>query len=518
MLRPKLFQRLPLRLAGTILLLSAVALITLTEISRRAVERLLLEQAEVQAALSTSAVVDGLDGVIGSAERMTRLMAREFGDRPLTAAEAEKRARDVLLDNPNFSACTIALDPAGAAPRLAVEVRADNTPTHFTTRDLAATPQPPWPQAWYQEAKQRAEAVWSEPYVDRDGSNRNAVRIAVPILHVTADNDRQPVGAVAIVLDLEWLRRLANLQEFSDTAFTIVFSRTGRLVLHPKPNYAIAETIETLADKTGAPDLLTIRQNIIARRQGILAYAETTPPRRVHVNYKPARFAGWGVIVGFDEAEFLKTQRTYRAITFGVLGGLLLLLGGIAILVTHYALRPLGQLAIAADEIAARNLDVAIPIPRREDEVGSLARSFAAMRDALKTQHLERRWAAQSIEHQLHYHRLIVDSMHELVFVLTKALNISRINPATLRATGYTEAELLKTPLPKVVRLAVDGPSADLLSRAVREGRELHSLVAFVRHRDGRELSVSLNLVPIHDSGRVVGAVVTLRENTSSTS
>ncbi|MES2693758.1 MAG: cache domain-containing protein [Verrucomicrobiota bacterium] len=513
--RAKLLHRLPVRLAGSILLLSAVTLITLTELGRRAVERLLLQQAEVQAALSTAAVVDGLDAVIGSAERTARLVAREFADRALTAAEAEKRARDILLDNPNLQAGIIAREGASGS-FVAIEVHQADTATRFATRNLT-TGEAAWPAPWYRDVLDKATPVWSEPYLDRGGSDRNVVRLAVPILR-DPEGAREPVGAVAIVLDLEWLRRLANLQEFSDTSFTIVFSRSGRLILHPRPTYAVAETIETLAAKTGAPELLTIRQNILSRRQGSLTYAETAPSRRVQVNYKPARFGGWGVIVGFDEAEFLKTQRTYRLISFGLLGGLLLLLTGIVIVVTHLALRPLGQLAVAADEIARRNLDCTVPAPRREDEVGLLARSFLAMRDALKLQHLERRWGAQSIEHQLRYNQLIVDSMRELVFVLTKALHISRVNPATLKATGYDEAALLQAPIARIVQLTGEEAATADIKQALRDGTELHDLPATVLHREGRTLPMRLTFVPIRDSGRIVGGVVTLHDPSSGVS
>jgi PAS domain S-box-containing protein len=339
------------------------------------------------------------------------------------------------------------------------------------------------------------------------------VRVAVPVFR-DAGGEREVIGAVALTLDLEWLRRLANLQEFSDTSFTIVFSRTGRVILHPRANYAIAETIDTLAEKTSVPELLSIRRNILARRQGVLRYNEPLNARRVHVNYKPVRAAGWGIIVGFDEAEFLKTQRAYRRITFGALAALLILLTGIVVVVTHVALRPLGQLATAADEISRRNLDCEVTVPRRNDEVGGLARSFAAMRDALQAQHLERRWAAQSIEQQLHYQQLIFASMRELVFVLTKTLRISRVNPAVLRVTGHDEASLIQTPLARIVQLADgSGDPSPMLAAALKGEREVDRLSVIVKHREGRELSMLLSVVPIRDGGRVVGAVVTLRDD-----
>jgi sigma-B regulation protein RsbU (phosphoserine phosphatase) len=515
-MRVSFLRSLPVRLAGLILLLSGLTLLALSELNRRAVERLLLEQAEIQAATATTAVVDGLDAVIGSVERLARFVAKDLEGRTLSAAEAEKLARDVLLDSAHIHGCSIAFEPRGpAAARLGVAVHRTNSPSRFVTRDLAAPDQTFWTRDWYREALERGQAVWGEPFFDQGGSERNVVRIAVPFFR--ADNDdRVPAGVVAAVIELDWLRRLANVNEFSDTSYTIIFSRSGRLIIHPKANYVIAETVETLAAKNNTPELATIRQNILAKRQGSLRYPETLPARRVHVNYKPTKIAGWGVIVGYDEAEFLKTQRAFRGITAAFLGSLLAVLAGIVILVTRFALRPLGELAVAADEIARKNLDCAIAPPKRDDEVGRLTASFRSMRDALKAQHLERRWAGQSIEHQLRYNQLIIDSVGELVFVLTKALNISRINPAVLRTTGQTEVELIKSPLARLVQLApgpggVAMPTPETLAAALKEGRSLHDLPATVATKGGAPLTALLTLVPLRDDNRVVGGVVTLR-------
>ena len=53
---------------------------------------------------------------------------------------------------------------------------------------------------------------------------------------------------------------------------------------------------------------------------------------------------------------------------------------------------------------------------------------LASTNATLSTENLERQWANQALEHQLRYNHLIVDSINDLVFVLTKALNISRVN------------------------------------------------------------------------------------------
>jgi nitrogen fixation/metabolism regulation signal transduction histidine kinase len=234
------------------------------------------------------------------------------------------------------------------------------------------------------------------------------------------------------------------------------------------------------------------------------------------VNYKPTKVAGWGVVVGYDEAEFLKNQQAFRGIALLFLGATLLILAGIVITVTRYALRPLGQLAAAADEIAQRNLDCKIPEPSRNDEIGLLTRSFQSMREALKEQLLERRWASQSLEHQLKYNNLIIDSMGELVFVLTKTLNISRINPAVSKYAGYAPADVIRLPLCRVVTLVKSegsdaAESTSAMVAALKAGQSMYDMPAIITAKNGEEIGARLTLVSLQDGNAVVGAVVTLR-------
>lgn len=512
-MRVPLLQSLGVRLAAALLILIGLTLIVATELNRRAVERILGEQVELQAALSTSAVVDGLDAVVGSVERVAGLVGRDLEGRRLDAAEVRRVATNALADQPQIVSIGVAFEPRGldgTTERFGLAALRANNAERFVLQDLTQAGSAYWERDWYSEAIDKAQPVWSEPFFDRGGTERNAVRLAVPFFR-TSNEERVPAGVVVCLLELDWLRRLANLNEFSDTSFIIVFSRSGRLIIHPKPNFAIAETVETLADKTAAPEYAQIRQQVLARRQGSLSFAEGTPARRVHVNYKMSKVTGWGVIVGYDEAEFLKSQRDFRRTMVIFLGGVLVAVGGIVIVVTRRALRPLGPLADAAGEIAKGNLECAVPEPTRSDEVGVLARAFREMRDGLKAQYRERRWASQSLEHQLKYNQLIIDSIGELVLVVTKTLAISRINPAVTRATGFTVAELVRAPLARVVNFAAtDGQPPEDAAQALKDGRTVQSLPVLLAVKDGVPVRGRLSLVPVIDGNRVVGGVATI--------
>lgn len=517
-MRVAFFQSLPVRLAGLILVLSGLALLTLTEFHRRAGERILAEQAGIQSMLAANTVTEGLDAVAGSVERLARLVARDLEGRVIDATEAARIARNALLDQPQVHGFAIALEPATAeAERTGIAVYRSAGPTRYATLDLTTPDRAYWTRDWYRAVMERGQPTWSEPYHDREESDRDVVRLTVPIWKSVGE-ERTASGAVSVVLELDWLRRLANASDFADTGFTLVFSRSGRLVVHPREDHVIAETMDTLAERTNTPELAEIRRQVAARKQGAIIYTEPVTGSRVRADYKPARTAGWGVVVGYEESEFLRPQREFRRVAAGYLGASLLLLAGIVIGVTGRALRPLAGLARASDEIARGNLECEVPETSRNDEIGRLASAFRGMRDALKAQNLERRWAAQSLEHQLKYNQLVIDSIDELVFVLTKSLHVTRINPAVTRAAGYQAADIVRASALRVLTVS-QAPGAEPLDAAallepLKAGQPRRGLHARLTAKSGAVLEGRLSLTPLTDENRVVGAVVTLRLDT----
>ena len=139
---------------------------------------------------------------------------------------------------------------------------------------------------------------------------------------------------------------------------------------------------------------------------------------------------------------------------------------------------------------------------------------LASTNDRLTAENLERRWGNQALEHQLRYNDLIVNSLSDLVFVLTKATNVSRVNPAVVHLTGLETSQLINQPLARFVRLASTGgetPLIDPIPRALKEGHDLRDLRGFIEDKRGRKTPVRFTLFPLRDRDKVVGGVVILQ-------
>ncbi len=204
-----------------------------------------------------------------------------------------------------------------------------------------------------------------------------------------------------------------------------------------------------------------------------------------------------------DTEQYLQAQTTRWTVWAGVAVNLILL-AGVAWLIRddHAARNRAGQ--VLAD--ANRQL---------EARVAERTADLSAANERLKSENLERRWAAQAIEHQLRYNQLIVDSIEDLVFVLTKSRNISRVNPAVVHATGWEPPELVNRPLADVVPLQpqADGSLVDPVPRALAEGRDLRDLPAYLVDKRGQRHPAHCTLLPLRDGNKVVGGIVIVRRD-----
>ena len=149
-----------------------------------------------------------------------------------------------------------------------------------------------------------------------------------------------------------------------------------------------------------------------------------------------------------------------------------------------------------------------------EHRVKERTSELADANQQLSMDNLEQQWTNQTLEHQLRYNQRIVDSISDLVFVLTKTSNISRMNPAVLHLSGWETTDLINKPLSKVIELANakdDAQSDKSIKLAMKEGHDLREQAAFVKDKQGGQTSVIFSMFPLRDQNKIVGGVVTVQ-------
>ncbi len=277
--------------------------------------------------------------------------------------------------------------------------------------------------------------------------------------------------------------------------------------LEPEQNGQIVQ-IETLIKQRMAfmREVLATRQtpNADAVRALLAADAGRAALQEIRQKIKRLKDDELALLTQRDTASYLQAQATRWTVWAGVVLDVLLL-GGVAWLIRN----DISARQRAATVLQATNEQLEARVQERTAEL-------SATNQTLSAENLERRWANQALEHQLRYNHLIINSISDLVLVVTKSLNVSRINPAVIKRTGFDLVELVDQPLQRVVRLADQGRSDapalfDPIVQALNDGRDLRDLAALLSDRQNRTTPVRFNLFPLRDADKVVGGVIILQ-------
>lgn len=177
---------------------------------------------------------------------------------------------------------------------------------------------------------------------------------------------------------------------------------------------------------------------------------------------------------------------------------------------------------LVRDDIAARRRAAAALAEANaqlDEKVKVRTAELSAANEQLAAENLERRWGAQALEHQLRYNELIVNSISDLVFVLTKAQNISRINPAVVQLTGFESTQIINRPWPSLVQPAgaeLGTADPDPVATALKLGRDLRDAPGVLTDSRHHAIPVRFTLFPLRDRDKVVGGVIILRVASSA--
>ena len=224
--------------------------------------------------------------------------------------------------------------------------------------------------------------------------------------------------------------------------------------------------------------------------------ATTAEIRRVVERLKADEMA---LLAERDTAAFLQAQTTRWTVWTGVALDFLLLSA------TAWLIR---------DDLQARRHATAVLAEANaqlEARVEARTSELSTANARLVSENLEQRWAHQAAEHQLRYQQNVFNALNDLVLVVTKAMNISRVNPAVVRLTGREPAALIDRPLADIVRLTGDtSVNFDAMAVALREGRELRAQPAVVTDALGQPITARLALFPVRDRDKVVGGIIVL--------
>lgn len=234
---------------------------------------------------------------------------------------------------------------------------------------------------WYLLPKLLERPVWSEPYYDEGGGEIIMSTYSAPFYE-------QPSGAlqgiVTADISLEWLVTLVESVRYFESGYAFLISQNGVFVTHPNPDYIMRESVFSIAEGTGDPQLRTIGKRMIAGEEDFVRYDSPHLRETVWMYFAPLPSSGWslGIVLPEDELFADLYALNQQVFLIGVVGILMMI--GVVVAIAVRVTQPLRALVSTTSEIAKGNLDKSIPAYQSGDEIGELSSSFENMRVALK--------------------------------------------------------------------------------------------------------------------------------------
>ena len=174
---------------------------------------------------------------------------------------------------------------------------------------------------------------------------------------------------------------------------------------------------------------------------------------------------------------------------------------GTGFVAEYLILRRLRAVAHAAALISGGDYGARTGLRPASDELGQLVGAFDQM--------------AESLDRLQRQNRLLLDSIGDGIIGLDREALVVFANPAAARLLGIPIGELKGQPFAALIRHG--GPRGDpcLVQQSLADGQVHLTADDTFTTRDGRSFPVESVTTPVVDAGRIVGAVVALRDATA---
>ena len=293
-------------------------------------------------------------------------------------------ARSIVEGTPSLSGCSISFEPDYYPGQRYYSIYSGRVEDDsITTIQEGNDNYQYWYLGWYQLPKLLRQPCWTEPYSDweQDDAADLQTQMLVSYCKPLTAGDGSYIGSISLDISLKWLSEtLASVQPYPHS-YVVLVSRGGTYLVHPDPDKLFYETVFTPTLTGQEPALEALGRSMVGLEEGIRTLE--IDGQKSYVFYTPLKSTGWSMGIVCPERDIFGGFKRLRrlVIGLGLLGLILMFL--VCFRVIRKTLRPLSNLAVQAGNIADGHFDTALPETPREDEIGTLTRSFSHMQLSL---------------------------------------------------------------------------------------------------------------------------------------
>ncbi|MBP5720504.1 MAG: SpoIIE family protein phosphatase, partial [Bacteroidales bacterium] len=320
-----------------------------------------------------------LDDVEQTADNVEWLVYRHL-DSPDTLFEY---TRNALQGNSDLIGCAIAFEPYYFDGQEYFSAYSSNTDGVIETSQEGDEDYQYFYLDWYLMPKLLNQPCWTEPYCDWDYDDDYSLQTDMLISYSKplTDANGDFIGVVSLDVSPKWLsEQLSSVKPYPHSGCVLI-SRGGTFLIHPDQNKLFYETIFTQSLLGSDPALDKLGQDMLGQKEGF---------QEIEINgkdsyafYKPLKNTGWSLALICLEKDIFGAFDRLR-----IIASLLALIGLLMLFFSNFkvidrTMVPLKELAVEAGNIAEGDFGRPIPQTDREDEIGTLSRSFAHMQSSL---------------------------------------------------------------------------------------------------------------------------------------
>lgn len=233
---------------------------------------------------------------------------------------------------------------------------------------------------WYQTTDSLKHEYWSEPYFDKGGGEMLMTTYSYPVMDEAGDL----VAVVTADILLDYLKELVDVKYY-DHAYACIIGRTGTFISHPIKELVMQQTIFSVAEKAGHPELIEIGQEMTGGKSGMRKW-KSPSFGDAYIFFVPFEHTGWSMAIVCKTSELYKGVRQTVLFMASLFILMLILLTYLLRQGVHRLIAPLTTFTQAVDEVAQGNLQAELPDIRSKDEMQRLHHSFSTMQQSLAQQ------------------------------------------------------------------------------------------------------------------------------------
>lgn len=307
------------------LLLFLVALLTLegTSITQYLFSKKgMQEEATLRARSQLETIEMQIMDVVDQAEAAVRnsvWIAQWALDAPDSLVRVTQR---ILADNPVVKGSTVALVP-GYLKQYPLFAPYTTVHEDGSMESLSlATEEYDYPsQEWFTKPLEMDGGYWSEPYYDEGGGNILMVTYSLPV----KDRSGRTAAILTADISLDWLTELVGNVHVYPTAFSMVVSRMGQIMVCPAETLVMRRTMADVAGRMeDSTNLRALNQAMLSGKSGTMSIRSQGMVH--HVFFAPVSRTGWSLSIVIPDKEiFGNLERVGRWVGLLQLLGLLMI-------------------------------------------------------------------------------------------------------------------------------------------------------------------------------------------------